>query len=133
MADVGGPIQNAFDPNQIEAHHIFSQEFWDYFENRGLGDLKNLTIPLTAAAHRLRSGLGLHTKVGGNWNKVWQQWIEEHPNATPQAIIDQAKRMAAAFGVGVGDVLSDFIIVVNPCLTIRDPLYQRQMCGGGGA
>jgi RHS repeat-associated protein len=106
----------AVDPNQIEQHHVFAQELVDWFRTRGLGDLTNLTIPLTAAAHRLKSGLGVHTNDGGNWNRVWREFRARYPNATRQQIIDQAKKMLIEFGIGAEDTLPSLFIIVNPCV-----------------
>jgi hypothetical protein len=128
MVDVGcNPICEA---TGDEIHHIFPQQFVEWFDEHGI-DIEAYTIALARAAHRLKPN-GIHTKLGGNWNKVWQQWIEEHPNATPQAIIEQAKQMLAAVGIGAGDVFSDFIIIVNPCLTSKELRYWLPSCGGGG-
>jgi len=122
-----GPM--GFAPGE-ELHHIFSQQFVDWFEEHGV-DISKYLIPLAKAAHRLTPN-GIHTKAGGDWNSVWEKWIEEHPNAAPQAIMEQGKKMLVQFGISAGDVLPDVIITVNPCVTIRDPLYQQAMCGGGG-
>lgn len=98
----------------MEDHHIFPQAFQEWFEQHGI-DIESYTIALTKAAHRLKPG-GLHIKSGGNWNAAWKRWIEEHPNATPQEIINQGKKFLIEFGVGAGDVFSDFFIIVNPCV-----------------
>jgi RHS repeat-associated protein len=124
-----GPM--SFDPNQIEEHHVFSQAFWDWFEARGLGDLKNFTVPLTAAAHRMKPS-GLHTRMGGDWNGAWKNFRAKYPNATVQQILDQGKKMMLDFGISGADSLPEFIFIVNPCLTNRDPVYQMMMCQGGG-
>ena len=101
-------------PDDIELHHVFPQQFAPFW-NQARILFNNYLIPLTAAAHRLLPN-GIHTNAGGNWNKVWQQWIEEHPNATPQQIFNQAKQMLQQFGIGAGNVLGDYIIIVDPCV-----------------
>jgi hypothetical protein len=74
-----------------------------------------VTVALEQAVHRLKPG-GIHTKAGGNWNAAWKQWIENHPNATPQQILNQGKKFLVDFGIGAGNVFSDFFIIVNPCV-----------------
>jgi Predicted lipoprotein of unknown function (DUF2380) len=110
-----GACGNSFAGPGMEDHHIFPQAFQEWFEQHGI-DIESYTIALTRAAHRLKPG-GLHTKSGGNWNAVWKQWIEEHPNASPQEILNQGEKFLIEFGVGAGDVFSDFFIIVNPCVT----------------
>ena len=70
--------------------------------------------------------------------KGWAQQILDRANKVnlkrrPGAVDSWLERV---IGVGSEDLqrflrIGD-IWVVNPCLTIRDPLYQQQMCGGGG-
>ena len=126
--DFGACGSSAVDPNQIEQHHVFAQQFAEWFQDHDLEDeLVKLTIPLSAAAHRLRVGPGVHTTDGGDWNGAWRQWIDEHPNATPQEIINQAKKLLLDFGIGTGDVFSDVFTIVSPC--VIDPL--ASYCSGG--
>lgn len=101
-------------PGDIELHHIFPQQFVDWFENQGI-DIEKYLLPLTKAAHRLRSGNGIHTRGGGDWNGTWKRWIEENPDATAEEILQQGTQMLRNFGIGGGRVLSNFTIIVNPC------------------
>jgi RHS repeat-associated protein len=126
--DFGACGSSFTDPNQIEQHHIFAQQFAQWFRDRNLDEaLIRLTVPLTAAAHRLRSGPGVHTSEGGNWNNAWRRWIQDNPNATPQQIVKQAKQFLVDFGIAAGDTLSDVFVSVDPC--VLDP--SASYCGRG--
>jgi hypothetical protein len=80
-----------------EDHHVFPQQFRDWFQQHGI-DIEEYTVALEQAVHRLKPG-GIHTKAGGNWNAAWKQWIENHPNATPQQILNQGKKFFVDFGI----------------------------------
>lgn len=102
----------------FEQHHTLPQQFKQWFEERGL-DIEEYKVLLDTAKHRLRVGRGVHTKEGGDWNGTWRKWIEEHPNASREQVLNRLKQMMADFGIIGGDLLrfSDFVIMVNPCLT----------------
>lgn len=101
-------------PDDIELHHGLPQAFQEWFEEHGIEDIENYVMPLTAALHRLKPN-GIHTNGGGNWNRAWKQWMDENPNAGPQAIENQLRKMIVGFGIGAGDAFSDFFITINPC------------------
>jgi hypothetical protein len=80
-------------------HHLLPQagRFSQYFKRAGL-DIEDFKIPLDKARHRLNPG-GVHTKSGGNWNGVWDDFFKGNPNATRQEILDQLARMRRDFGI----------------------------------
>jgi RHS repeat-associated protein len=116
-----GACGSSFGPG-MEDHHIFPQAFRDWFAQHGI-EIDEYTIALERAVHRLKPN-GLHTTSGGDWNGAWRRWIADHPNATPQEILNQGKKFVIEFGVGAGDVFSDFFIMVSPC--VADPA--QPMC-----
>jgi len=42
---------------------------------------------------------GIHTNSGGNWNKVWKDFIEANPKAKAGEILEQLDTMKNAFGL----------------------------------
>jgi RHS repeat-associated protein len=126
----GGGFASGMDP--LEDHHIFSQAFRQWFTAQGIA-IDAYLIRMLRSVHRLNPD-GLHTKAGGNWNKVWEDWIREHPGASTQQIWDKAYQMLIDFGIGVGDALSDFMIMVNPCSpgAQQNVHLDPRMCPNGG-
>ena len=118
-----GPLD--FDEN----HHIFSQQFRKWFEQHGI-DIDAFIVSLERGIHRLKPN-GIHTTLGGNWNTVWQKWIADHPNASPDEIMKQAKKMLVDFGIGGADTLPDMFIIVNPC--VINPTLLPSCKGGSRA
>ena len=92
-----------------ELHHLLPQakKFSAFFKKAGL-DIEKFKVPLDKALHRLKPG-GLHTKEGGNWNKVWEGFMEKNPNAKKGEILNQMKKMINDFGIKdkVKDIMKD--------------------------
>lgn len=80
---------------KLEGHHLLPKEFKGYFRNAGL-NIEKYIKQLSVAQHRLNPG-GIHTNAGGNWNKVWKEFIKGNPEK--HAIIDQLKSMMREFGI----------------------------------
>jgi len=80
-------------------HHLLpqSQKFRSFFERAGL-DIEDFKIPLDKAKHRLKPK-GIHTNDGGNWNKVWKEFMDASPNASRGEILQQMERMREQFGI----------------------------------
>ena len=111
---VGMPGGNGFmSPDDIELNHLFSKEF-AWFWNQVPILYNQWLVPMTAAAHRLLPN-GIHTNAGGNWNKVWDEWISKNPKATPEQAWQQLSQMMKQFGIAGETVLGDVVITVNPC------------------
>jgi hypothetical protein len=83
----------------VEMHHLLPQaaRFRQFFERAGL-DIEEFKIPLDRATHRLNPG-GVHTRRGGDWNGVWDDFFRVNPNATQQEILSQMARMRQDFGI----------------------------------
>ena len=79
--------------------HLLPQagKFSKFFERAGL-NIEDFKIPLGKAARRLNSG-GVHTKAGGDWNVVWDNFFKGNPGATRQEILDQLTCMRGDFGI----------------------------------
>ena len=94
-------------------------------------DIDEFTVEMTKAAHRLKAGRGIHTKDGGNWNKVWREFRAKYPNATREQMMNQAKQMILDFGIDAGDIMSDFIIIADPCSSAarQSRYYDPSFCG----
>lgn len=52
---------------------------------------------MTREAHRLSGGV--HTNAGGNWNRVWREWIGENPGASREQIPHQMGKMKTDFNL----------------------------------
>ncbi|MBA8889701.1 RHS repeat-associated protein, partial [Dokdonella fugitiva] len=83
----------------VELHHLLPQakRFKNFFKRAQL-DIEDFKIPLDRATHRLKPD-GIHTRDGGDWNKVWDRFFEANPNATRDQIIRQLERMRRDFGI----------------------------------
>jgi hypothetical protein len=82
----------------FEEHHLLPKQFRERFEEAGL-DIEQYIICLEKGKHRLKPD-GLHTKDGGNWNKVWQEFFSGRttpPNK--KDILDQLDTMREQFGL----------------------------------
>jgi RHS repeat-associated protein len=99
IALTGPEVAGTVDPGSIETHHMLPQNetMKSFFEKRGL-DVEDFTKDMTAAEHRLRPN-GLHTKGGGDWNGVWEDWIGKNPNATRAQVLRQLEKMKKDFKI----------------------------------
>jgi hypothetical protein len=81
----------------IEQHHQLPREFAKRFKDAGL-NIDDFIIPLDKAKHRLRPG-GIHTNGGGNWNRVWREFLDANKNAEAPEILEQLAKMRKQFGL----------------------------------
>jgi RHS repeat-associated protein len=81
----------------IESHHMLPQAFKQYFLRAGL-DIEDFLVDLPRSRHRLKPD-GIHTNSGGNWNKVWDNFIQKNPNATRDQILHKLDQMRRDFGI----------------------------------
>jgi hypothetical protein len=51
----------------------------------------------------LKKSNGIHTNLGGNWNKVWKKWMAPYEkNGTypsPEKVLEQMNNMRKEFGI----------------------------------
>jgi hypothetical protein len=96
-----GDPATAVAPNRltgvIEQHHQLPREFAKRFKDAGL-NIDDFIIPLDKAKHRLRPG-GIHTNGGGNWNRVWREFLDANKNAEAPEILEQLAKMRKQFGL----------------------------------
>jgi hypothetical protein len=50
--------------------------------------------------HRLKPK-GIHTKLGGDYNRRWMEWLEKNPNPTPEEVIRFRDEIVKEFGIDV--------------------------------
>jgi RHS repeat-associated protein len=83
----------------IELHHLFPQakDFAKHWKRAGI-DIEKYKIPLRKSEHRLKPG-GIHTKVGGDWNAVWDEFFKDNPEATKEQMMKQMELMRRNFGI----------------------------------
>lgn len=86
-----------------EIHHGLPEEFKDWFLERGIDvNSGEFFFDLPKALHRLKEGNGIHTNdsaLGAEWNRIWERFIDEKPNASRQQIIDKLNKMAEDSGI----------------------------------
>ncbi|MCB9846361.1 MAG: DUF2380 domain-containing protein [Phycisphaeraceae bacterium] len=77
----------------IEGHHELPREFRGFFAEHGL-EIDDFVRPLDKSNHRLRSD-GLHcvTEDRCTWNKAWDDWIRQNPDASRDKILEQLEKM----------------------------------------
>jgi Predicted lipoprotein of unknown function (DUF2380) len=74
-------------------HHVLSQQFRKWFASRGIKNIDDYTIKISAKNH-LKN---LHGQ--GKWNEQWSNFIKANPNATPSQIFYQAESMLKRYGL----------------------------------
>lgn len=92
----GEALKGAGKTGVIEQHHLLPQQFKKQFEKAGL-DIEKYKIPLEKVDHRLKPD-GLHTGTN-NWNKQWDDFFKQNPDAIKPEILDQLDKMKKAFGL----------------------------------
>ncbi|MFV8344044.1 DUF2380 domain-containing protein [Flavobacterium sp. XS2P39] len=78
---------------KLHKHHVLSQQFRKWFASRGIKNIDDYTIKMSAKNH-------LKTLHGqGKWNEQWSNFIKANPNATPSQIFYQAESMLKRYGL----------------------------------
>jgi hypothetical protein len=85
-----GAFEDSGKTGIIEQHHRLPQQFKKQFEKAGL-DIEKYKMPLDKADHRLKPN-GLHTGTN-NWNKQWDDFFEQYPDAKQNQILNQLDKM----------------------------------------
>ncbi len=86
---------------QTNDHHIIpkfrgkSKPYADFIAERGI-DVDQYTITVSAGKEGMHMN-SIHGK--GNWNPLWMEWIDTHPNATAKDIFQFAGKMMDDFGL----------------------------------
>ena len=93
-AGAGGATAAA---EQMQNHHSLPREFAAWFERAGL-NIENYVNRIPISKHILKPD-GIHTNSGGNWNKVWKEFIRANPKAKAGEILEQLDKMKDAFGL----------------------------------
>ncbi|MBJ8030940.1 carbohydrate binding domain-containing protein [Bacillus cereus group sp. N21] len=86
-----------------DVHHGLPEQFSPWFKEHGIdvNDPKYY-YDLPRGLHKLKVDNGIHTNkspLGKHWNRIWEDWIEEHPKATAQQIEDKLKSMVEGAGM----------------------------------
>ncbi|MFB3883453.1 MAG: RHS repeat-associated core domain-containing protein [Armatimonadota bacterium] len=85
-------------------HHIFPAgrggKLAKWFAEHGMPEAERvrLTLNLPAGRHTYNP-LGVHTNLGGNWNRAWETWQGANPGATRYDVLRQGVRMMKDFGI----------------------------------
>ncbi|MBO4863450.1 MAG: DUF2380 domain-containing protein, partial [Eubacterium sp.] len=86
---------------KTDDHHIIpkfrggSQSYADFIAIRGI-DVDQYTITVTSGKQGMHMN-SIHGK--GEWNPLWMEWIDEHPDATAVDIFQFAGKMMDDFGL----------------------------------
>jgi hypothetical protein len=77
---------------KFETHHLLPREFKSSFEKVGLNiEAKEFKIELPIGEHRLKPR-GIHTGTE-NWNKKWEDFFINNPEAEKEQILKQLEKM----------------------------------------
>jgi hypothetical protein len=82
-----------------QAHHLLPRAFAKRFARAGLDiEAAEFKVVLPAEKHILKPN-GVHTNLGGNWNKQWKEFFDKYPEAERWRILKQLQKMRREFGV----------------------------------
>jgi hypothetical protein len=92
---------NLAGPLKFADHHIFPQQFRDFFSSRGI-DIHQFTITVEAQLTHLKGihGNGNLGQFPGRWNSLWKSFIDKNPNASQKEIFQFAGKMLDEFKLG---------------------------------
>ena len=80
-----GGLVRRYDRKEIEVHHLFQQEFREWFRARGINiDMQKYCVPLYRLSHKLLHGMYGAKGFSSNWNDDWRGFIMANPGATEQ-------------------------------------------------
>ena len=87
-------------PKTYADHHIFPQKFRAYFRSLGI-DVDDYTITLEHFVTHARGvhGKGNNGQFPGRWNRRWEEFISNSPNATAKDAFQFAGRLLDDFGL----------------------------------
>jgi len=88
-----------------EKHHIFPQEFKDWFERQGINIHKETMLIDIDTHHRIHKGFS-----GGPWNGEWRKFRDNHTGATQEDMYRYAREMIIRFDL-VGPILPYHLLV----------------------
>ncbi|NVJ23209.1 TIGR02269 family lipoprotein [Myxococcus sp. AM011] len=88
-----------------EKHHIFPQEFKDWFERQGINIHKETMLIDIDTHHRIHRGFS-----GGPWNGEWRKFRDNHTGATQEDMYRYAREMIIRFDL-VGPILPYHLLV----------------------
>ncbi len=90
---------------QFHDHHIFPQQFRQYFAQRGI-DIDQYTVTMDASTHLEGvHGAGIDG-MPGQWNKAWADFIARNPTATRQQLFDFAGQLMKRYGISSSEIHS---------------------------
>ena len=92
---------NLAGPLKFADHHIFPQQFTDFFLSRGI-DIHQFKITVEAQLTHLKGihGNGNLGQFPGRWNSLWKSFIDKNPNASQKEIFQFAGKMLDEFKLG---------------------------------
>jgi len=82
---------------KLEEHHLLPQKYADKFKKAGL-NVNDYIMKLPVDVHRLTPN-GIHTNLGGNWNKAWDAFFTKYPKATKAQILAEKDRLIKEFNL----------------------------------
>jgi predicted lipoprotein DUF2380 len=88
---------------QFHDHHIFPQQFRQYFEQKGI-DIDQYTVTMDASTHLEGvhgAGMG---GMPGQWNKAWADFVARNPTATRQQVLDFAGQLMKRYGISSSEI-----------------------------
>jgi len=103
-ANGGAWVHNGWWCKQL--HHIFPQDFKQFFRGVGI-NVHDYTVALSENVHLS----GIHGRGGypfpngyrgttpGNYNALWQAWIDANPGATRSEVVAFGRQMMRRFGL----------------------------------
>jgi hypothetical protein len=107
-------------PTQL--HHIFPQQFRSFFQALNI-DIDQYLIRLPTDFHQW-----LHSNASGNYNRLWQQWINANrETADVEQVLQQGARAARALGAAGLDALGVLEMALDPCQV--NTAQQFSFCG----
>lgn len=79
-------------------HHIFPQQFREKFAKLGLKEIDEYTIVLPEQFHQALHA-GRSSGAPGRYNKLWDDFFRQNPDATLDNVVDFAEKMLKDFGI----------------------------------
>lgn len=83
--------------DEMQIHHLLPVQFKPVFAALEF-NIDDYTIKLPAWKHVLKPN-GIHTVSGGNWNKVWDEFLKDPKNNNIISILKQMHKMIKEFGL----------------------------------